>query len=249
MSDNKFDRKIPKRRKGTLDSHNIWRAQTKVENIFRQKQERKNKDYHVVLLVDQSASMRGNQKDAHAAELALFMSQELERVDINFSIIGFSDEIHVIKKANESVKKLGITELQKKLLRKPGGGGTDIHMGLEEAFDVLRHEKHGKIVIVLSDGGGNRGVTRHGVELFKKKFGRDPFNEEDVLANMPEIFNRDEPDRLRGFIQSHPETHTVGVGVLDNAVQHSFPNHILVKNLSEFKPKVLQALKKSIKRG
>ena len=43
MKDNVYDRVIRKRKKGRLDDKNLYKVAVNQENIFKQKQERKNK--------------------------------------------------------------------------------------------------------------------------------------------------------------------------------------------------------------
>lgn len=250
MTDNKYDRKIPKRRKGRLDSHSLWRAKVGAENVFRQKQERKNKDYHVVLLIDLSGSMHGtiDRRDPEsqvkyeaAIEQALFMAETLEKVEIAFTIMGFNCGVHIFKESHQTLKKLSKVKIRNNILRvlRTRWGENHDYQGLLAGYEKLKGDKHGKVLMVFSDGAPS---TCHRDADCYEHFGR----------KLPESIwelNQDDPAVLRNLVLAHKDVTTIGVGLDSHVVEGIYPKHVLVESLADFKPKVLNALKSAIKRG
>jgi len=57
MKDNMFDREVTGYRSGALDTNRLYKSQMNSDRLFKRKQERQNKKYNVVLLIDESGSM------------------------------------------------------------------------------------------------------------------------------------------------------------------------------------------------
>lgn len=147
LIDNKFDRRLPKRKRGKLAMQGLWRVQTGASNVFSQKLARKGKNYSVVFLVDVSGSMHG-QAMLSAAETASFLGKHFEANDIEFSVIGFNDQTYMFKTFDD---KFADIKLQKDIINAVNGG-TQMLKGLKEAVKQLSNSTGGRLVIVLSDG-------------------------------------------------------------------------------------------------
>lgn len=154
LKDNAFDRPVRGRKRGHLDMRSLYRVPMKAENIFTLKEARKNKHYNVILLVDQSGSMFDGITMNEAAKVATFLARSLERVGINYAIIGYSSEWAYHKKFSQ----LATDDMLKKInydLLHTGGGGTALTGALKQAFTSLKPLDGKNIVISISDGQPN----------------------------------------------------------------------------------------------
>lgn len=86
VQDNKNKRMTPNKRAGKLHMNRLWRAKTGVQNVFRQQQERKGKEYHVRILVDQSGSMCDWFEKAH--RMSLMAANSLKAAGCSVDIWG-----------------------------------------------------------------------------------------------------------------------------------------------------------------
>jgi Mg-chelatase subunit ChlD len=149
LTDNMYLRHLPKRKRGKLDMHNLWRGSVGATNLFTQKQARKGRHYNVVLLIDKSGSMAGTNL-RQATETAIFLGKHFEAIGIDFSIIGFATNAEILKPINEKISKA--TEQALLGDRRGLGGGTDMFEGLKLAVQQLKGQKGQSLVIVISDG-------------------------------------------------------------------------------------------------
>jgi len=102
----------------------------------------------VVLLIDRSGSMQGARLEA-AKESARVTAEVLDPSDM-LAVVAFDTEASVIVRPQRASNKLRISV---EIGRLTSGGGTDIYVGLNEAFELLKGmsgvRKH---VILLTDG-------------------------------------------------------------------------------------------------
>lgn len=253
MTDNSYDRQVKGRKRGKLDMKSLYKVPMKAENVFTLKEARKNKNYNVILLIDQSGSMyasvRSYTRDEQrkhdeianeyhagrisiktaqqqigdiqangrnidvAAESATFLMRSLDKVGVDYAVIGYSGSPKLHKKfeqgANDDqVKKLAFD------LKHTGGGGTRMMPALVMGFELLKKTRNqGKnIVICLSDG--------------------DPGENHETIQH---------------FIKGHEKTADfVDIGINNRPVTE---NGFKITNLDDLKPALLRELKARIKRG
>ena len=231
MLDNKYDRVLPKRKRGKLDDKNLWKVGANQINVFKKKDERKNKKYSILLLVDESGSMCGS-KSRIAAEVSVFLANAFDKINgINFEIVGFNRYIHDHKKFD---KKADLSKIKRNLIqnaRGTGAGDNDDYDAILEGLDRLHRQDGKKILMTFSDGhpaaGNPWGTNENGESIDKDDF--------DVIKNMIKMNKKD--------------VTCVGVGICDDSVEYIYPQSFVVDNLEEFKPKVLDFFRKNIKRG
>lgn len=87
LFDNRYDRYVSNRRTGKLDTKKL-RKISYSDKFFKKKEERKNKNYSIALLVDCSGSMRG-EKAKMAFNAAYKLSKHLSSAKINHAIYAF----------------------------------------------------------------------------------------------------------------------------------------------------------------
>jgi hypothetical protein len=238
LTDNKYDRRLPKRRRGKLAMQGLWRVEAGAANVFSQKQARKGKHYNVVLLVDQSSSMsavdwtselrdkarelartKGCALDStpeilgvrnidRAAQVAVFLAVHFKALDIDFSVIGYSHKAVKHKILGQDIEP---DKLFRSLDRVVG----DTHMlpALEEMLVQLKHASGQTLAIIIGDGDTSDEIT-------VKRL---------IKANK---------DKIAFF--------GVGIGGQDMAI---IPNHAAVSDINNLQPVILDWLAKNIRRG
>ena len=177
MTDNKYDRVISRRQRGKLGMKHLWRTGVGATNVFSQKQGRKGKHYNVILLVDESGSMhtsaknydreihvaisklpntdnevttRGMTRISLAAYLAVFLVNHFDKLNINFAVIGFSEECKTAIRHDFGQKP--DTQALFDNIIEAEGGSTDMATGLQLATKMLTGLSGQNLVIALSDG-------------------------------------------------------------------------------------------------
>lgn len=245
MTDNKFDRVIPKRRTGKLDTRNLWRASVGAVNVFKQKQERKGKEYSVVLTVDESGSMMHDgyatpeyrYKFDAAVDVACYMARHLEKAGISFAVIGFNCTVITHKALDQKFVETDFRQAARRNYDSCVEGtswhnahGNHDHDAIELGMKMLSPEKHGKILMHLSDG---KPACDYG-------------------SNAECRYDQDKhrPERIRAIMHANPEVKAIGVGILEwQHLDRMFGTMLPIKSLSEFKEGLIKTLEREIKRG
>jgi cobalamin biosynthesis protein CobT len=236
MTDNKFSRMIGSRLNGELDQRKMWRASTGAKNVFRQEAARKGKEYSVVLLLDESGSMGGNKYDV-ARETTIEMAKALARAGVDTAIIGFNCRLLVHKKFGEKFDQAKLTEelREANTVRATNHSrGTHYYAGnhnyaaLEAGYKMLSSKKYGKIMLHISDG--------------------------HPTCDYPEDCKYDQKlhrkANLKALTSKHPEVLDIGVGIYDTSVLPDIHDEVIeIRGMSEFKPLLINVLKKHIRRG
>jgi Mg-chelatase subunit ChlD len=239
MTDNKYDRKLKNRPRGRLDMTRLPKAKTGSQSVFTQKMSRQGKQYNVVLLVDESTSMRdnGGDKIRAEAEATAFLANHLKDL-VNLAVVGFGtvdDEnnstVEVLKGFNQKVP-----ELEQLVIRKCQGG-TPLWEGLELAYKLVKHEPGQSIVLVLTDGEPNGiehlGEAREQAYQATREAGVD-FD--------PILWDRQHFHKL---IEAQ-EAVTIGIGIQSKA--DVIPTNFRIENLDDLKDQILNVLSKHIRR-
>lgn len=229
LTDNRYDRKLNKRKTGKLGMRNLWRVGVGESNVFTQKLARGGKAYHLVLVIDTSGSMdrpervntveifkiarqTGETYQAifkrlkirlidRAVDVAHFLGINFEAVGIDLSVIGFSDYAEVYKAKADKLKPLDIQP----------SGGTDMLEGLKLAVKEFDNTAR-KLVIVISDG--------------------------DTIYR----------DRILKLIQVNPDIEFFGIGIADTECS-AIPQNKSIKDMAELQPVILDWLGRKIRRG
>jgi len=234
MKDNQYDRILPKRKKGKIDGKNVWKSQVGQINVFKARQERQNKEYHVVLAIDCSGSMGGDKLN-RAIETSVFMNQSLEKAGIDVTVIAFNCKAAVVKGRDE--RRLESGKLSSRIFDHyvKNDRENDDFQGLELAMSVLSQDQYGKVLMVFSDGS----PAPCGSTECQKLTGR-LYSENKAL---------NQPSRLNSYLRSFPTVTSIGVGIVSRVVEKIYPKYVLVDDLNDFKAKIIHALSKCIVRG
>ena len=124
-----------------------------------------------ILLVDESGSMGGEKWVA--ALRAMVMSMEaLDSLDVDFGVIGFSDKPRIHKSLNENFD-LDSRDRIVGGLAQPMSGSTNDDQGIQTSIDMLLEQgdpEDEKIIIVITDGIGNKEAVKKLQAEYKDKF-------------------------------------------------------------------------------
>lgn len=148
MNDNKFDRRLRGRSRGKLDMTHLYKAHTGSTSVFTQKTLRRNRDYRIVLAIDESGSMAGPRIEM-ASYMAQFLAQHLDKVEgVELAILGY-DMMRYVHKEFDQVRPL---ETLANEIRRTGGGGTNAENALLKCGQLLKpYPDARKIVLFLAD--------------------------------------------------------------------------------------------------
>jgi hypothetical protein len=243
MLDNKYDRRLRGRSRGKLDMKALFKVPTQAKSVFTQKVARKNKEYSICILVDESGSMRSNDKCILAAELTCFLVKNFEGININTCIIGFNNNISILK---EFGGKPDYTNMYSDISTRHHYNGdeeNDDYDAMYRGYQVLKGVKGKKILLMLSDGKPDQGRSNYydinGKEEDKSKIEKD----------MPKLDRgeKEQKEHLNALANANKDVVSIGIGIQEGGWQ--IPTNFMVKDLAMLKPKIIEILKKNIKRG
>lgn len=222
MTDNKFDRIVKNRRRGKLDMTRLPKVQTGSQSVFTQKQARKNKEYNVVIVVDESGSMRDEGKREVAGEAIAFLAAHMDNL-VDLAVVGFNSRLRVHKEFGVRVPG----NLAMDIIHSTTGA-TNSYEALERAYKMLAGKPGNNMVLFMSDGSPGSSGHRCG------ECGGD-YEHHDNLEN------------IQKFVRSHTEITTIGFGIKYGA--REIPDNVTINNLEELKPRLLEQLQRTIQRG
>lgn len=244
MIDNAYDRRVRGRRRGKLDMKSLYKVPAKCENVFTLKEARKNKHYNILLLVDESGSMKGQKADL-AAECAVFLAKSFEGINVNVAIIGFNQFITTRKTWDSAPDYDKIYEAIASMNYAHGSGDNCDWDALNKGYQMFSSAPSapsGKnILIMLSDGypvsTNPRFVDIHG----------NPENAPKGTDRLDE-YEKDRTNHLHALVRENARTVTsIGIGIQEGGQQ--IPNHTVVHDLNKLKPTLIKELANQIKRG
>ena len=124
-----------------------------LEKIWQRKTIPSKFNYRFSILVDLSGSMRGEKIEETFKGLVV-LAEVLERLEIQYEILGFSYEVKIFKEWKEKLSK----ELRDKLsgMKTWGGGGTETTKATQNAYqELLKNLGEDNFLITLTDGRPN----------------------------------------------------------------------------------------------
>jgi hypothetical protein len=154
MRDNQYDRTVSGFRSGQLGKK-VYKAAMDCDRVFDRKVEHSNKNYDVVLVVDESGSM-GGRKILVAAQSCCMMARALEKSHINFCIIGYNRFVRIHKHFDEHPRLREYKEIEKEILSSVdyGGGCTHDYMALIQVDELIKGKNPDNTVVMLFEDGG-----------------------------------------------------------------------------------------------
>lgn len=98
LKDNAIERYVGNKKKGKINTKRLYKIGDS-RKIFKQKEERKGKDYSITLLLDASGSMSSVKSEVINA--VSHIGNALNKTDIPFSVYSFSDVTRIVKTFTE----------------------------------------------------------------------------------------------------------------------------------------------------
>ena len=148
----------PKWRKGystgsRLDLQKAMQAEADLrylEKMWERKTIPRKFDYRFSILVDLSGSMEGEKKE-ETFKGTVALIEALEKLDLQYEVIGFSDEVRSFKKWREKLNKEKRNEFA--TMKSWGGGGTNTDKATELAIEhIERNKGKNNFILTLTDG-------------------------------------------------------------------------------------------------
>lgn len=236
LTDNKFDRFVGGYRSGKIEQRKLSRTAVNNNRVFMRRQEKKNKHYSVVLVVDISGSMRS--RIGLAAQCVEQVYEGLLSSDVDVAIIAFNSGVEMVKDWDWEINPKDVEQhlrnlmwiqpdpyqIDKRVTRSwagrkstPAGLNFDF-LGVQDARFMLQDREGQRIMMVYSDG-------------------------------MPEPTEYI-PDLKKEIAKSIAEgIITLGVGVQSDSVSKFYPNYDVVNDIDELYGSTIKLLSKHIKRG
>lgn len=243
MRDNKYDRTVSKFRSGKLDTNRLYKVMANSDRVFKRKFERLNKEYNVVILIDESGSMGAgvyDEKDNYvdsrlgmAVNMTTLLVQGLEKNNINFALVGFNHRIFIHKNFGE---KLDVRKFRTQAIHNEqefGGCNHDAGAMLK-ARELLSKQKSGKnLIITLSDG---QPACCASCELRKEV--------------KESVGTTDSGDALKREIKRAEKFADVtAIGINTTDVKRYYSNYFVASSEPEFTSGLLKTLKQRVRRG
>lgn len=258
MNDNMYDRLVKNRKRGKLDLTSLHKIATNSENVFAQKQARKNKKYNVVLLVDTSGSMRNMSRGAtriqRASQSATYLAKNLVGLNVDLAVVTFNHYVRVEKGFDDVIADYD--ELEQKIRDRVDGGSGCNHdyASMEYAYSLFRGRKGKNILIMLSDG--EPAPCEIDKEAYDNPSGYGVGNKrtDGRFIPVPTVhpdntgYNRGISEKTyHTLVKKHKDTTSLSLGIQSTAWQ--MPIHERVDDLEGIKKALLNMLSKQIKRG
>lgn len=246
MRDNKYDREVSGFRSGKLNNKKLYKVQTGSEKVFKRKTERKNKQYNIVVLMDESGSMAdmvagGHRRIDMAINTTTILIKALEKNNVNFALVGFNQDMTVHKQFG---KKLDAERFRKVSLENYASyrsGSNDDAGAILLARKLLSGKKGKNIIISISDGEPD---INEECEMFRsvlEDLGMEEDEFHDDYRGSAELLKRQ-------IAKASQSAEVIGVGIgID--VKEFYSNNFKATTEQEFVDSLLKALRKSVRRG
>lgn len=240
MKDNLYARYGGNFRTGKLNLKKLYRIPTHNPRVFTKPILRKNKDYAVSLLIDESGSMDYGDKIENAAKATVLFSEVLHAAHIPFEIRGFNSTDRCYKSFGENFGWKHRRAIENIIPNASGYGAgcTNDGFAIHKASKFIN--KFGtantqRIIIVMTDGYPNpSGSSLEGENMVFAKHGKNSYYDFNLET---EIANASQTALL------------IGVGIQIDSVLEYYKNNVVVDKVPELPSHILYQVKQHIKRG
>lgn len=255
LVNNRARKQLRNKQKGSLDTKALVRTQTNSQSVFKQNNRKdSDRNYSVVLLVDESGSMSGDKSEL-AQELATNVSRNLERVGgVEVAVLGFSGNRIIEHKRFDNTGKSSLCciadltngshhcETGRAINREHDSDGANADLiAMEYSLDYLMRNKQPTsrpVFIMLSDGAPCDSHTSIAVvtaDMRTKRFD-SKFIRRDMRTNSIPPMHQ--------LIARYPDVNAFGLGMLQGGQQ--VPKHKVVQDIKQTKRVLLDFLRTSI---
>lgn len=223
LKDNSYKRFEGRYRTGALNERRLYQHSLGKFNLFQRQNEIKQKNYEIILLVDESGSMsHGN--NYQALKSSVFLTEVFSKLNIKHSIYGFNGDYYTHKTKEQGIDqkvKRSLMDIVNNTHNHGAGYNCDGHW-LLESFRKFSAEDNEKILMVISDG--------HPAEC-------GSHDDRDLKVSVRKVMQT--PVKL------------IGIGVGDSgvsAVKTYYPKHVIVKDSKELPSKLMGVVKSMLHR-
>lgn len=255
LINNRARKQLRNKQKGSLDLKALVRTQTNSQSVFKQNNRKDSqRNYSVVLLVDESGSMNGKKSEL-AQELATNVSKNLEKVGgVEVAVIGFSGNRVIEHKRFDNTGHSSICciadltsgthhcDVGRAINREHDSDGQNADLiAMEYSLDYLmRNKDHTSrpVFIMLSDGApcsSPREIAVVTADQRTKRFTSKFIRQETPTSDIPPMHQ---------LLSRYPDVNAFGLGMLQGGQQ--VPKHKVVRDIKETKGVLLDFLRTSI---
>jgi cobalamin biosynthesis protein CobT len=224
MRDNQFDRTTSGHRSGLL-GHKLYKVAMDSDRVFDRKEERKNKKYNVVIMLDESGSMNCGRMPV-AAQSTTMIARALQKSYIDFAILGFNMYIRLHKSFEDKFTNKEYDNMQREILSAPYNGGGCNHdlTAVIQTEELIRGKNpNNTIVMLFVDGQPECGCACGAA------------NPDGLLAKTAERVAK--------------KCKFVTFAIQTNHADNYYPNVVHITDLNQFMVRSLYAFQTLIKRG
>lgn len=234
---------------GRLDNRRLVQAFGGKENVFKARQDRKEMDTAVTLLVDCSGSMSGR-KIQTARECTMAICEAIDKTGVAYEVIGFTNDDDYIFKGHEDRKNFSLSDLIH------SGGYTraePFEFYIFKTFDERLKDAKGAISMIdkvkLGNNADGEAVAFAHARLASRNEKRKIFiclsdgypscyTEDDAAlrADLRNAVNRVEKDGID----------CIGIGIKSEAVRHFYPKYVVVNSIEDLSGKAMDMLAKAL---
>lgn len=255
LINNRARKQLRNKQKGSLDTKALVRTQTNSQSVFKQNNRKDSqRNYSVVLLVDESGSMSGRKSEL-AQELATNVSRNLERVGgVEVAVIGFSGNRVIEHKRFDNAGNSSLCciadltngshhcETGRKINREHDSDGQNADLiAMEYSLDYLMREQMPNsrpIFVMLSDGApcsSSRDIAVVTADQRTKRFTSKFIRRDTRTSDIP---------TMHQLLSRYPDVNAFGLGMLQGGQQ--VPQHKVVQDIKQTKKVLLDFLRTSI---
>jgi cobalamin biosynthesis protein CobT len=243
MHDNAYDRRVRGRKRGKLDMRSLYKVPAKQDNVFTLKQARKNKEYNVMLVVDESGSMNDGKSEI-AADCTVFLAKAFAGIHVNTAVIGFNQFISIRKHWEADIDYNTLHESIRTMNHNRGIAYNCDWDALNMAYQMFKKAPKGNnVLVMLSDGApvNNKPTFIDATQTSPIELAA-PKN-----TNSLDYEDKESRHHLHALVRSNRNVDSIGIGILEGGWQ--VPNHIVVKSVNQLKPMLIKELRQRIRRG
>ncbi len=223
-------------RSGKLNLPKLWKQRLGKFHLFHRKEEPDKLDVCFTLLVDESGSMNRESKYMAAREATIFFAEALDRLDVPFEVIGYSTE------SSEAAMAAALGHIPAFKFRHIRHSPLQhrIYKGFEDQFAQVKN----RLVNIYPRF--NNWDEEHLLFAYRRLIQRP--EEEKIIIITSDGQPNGDASHLVNTVNRLQKlgVRVIGVGVVDPFVEQIYPNHIVVKDLSQLSTELVNILRREL---
>lgn len=231
---------------GRLDARRFSAVMAGRTNVFKERTDRAELDTALTVMVDLSGSMKGSGKADVARDCVMALVEAVDRTGIAYEVVGFSNRRELPRGWTKQINE-GIERGMKYARWEP------LDMVIFKAFEERLFEAKGALYnIPLFVGGENTDGEAIAMAYSRLKARSERRKVLLTLSDGAPACSSANHDALRAHLGRAIEAvkrdgcSCLGVGIMDNTVAQYYPEHVVVKSISDLAGKTLALLGKQL---